>query len=165
MNLDGSEVQRLTHEKGYDGGAFYSPDSRMIVYREHHPTDPEEIARYEQLLAEGLIEPKVLEIMVMGADGSGKRRVTNNGKANFAPFFHPNGRQIIFSSNLHDPKGHDFELYLINLDLSGLERITYNDTFDGFPMFNRAGTKLVFASNRGAAKPGETNVFIADWIQ
>ncbi len=31
-------------------------------------------------------------------------------------------------------------------------------------MFNRDGTKLVFCSNRYDSKPGETNVFIADWV-
>ncbi len=165
MNIDGTEVRRLTHEKGYDGGAFYSPDSKMIVYRAHHPKDPQEIARYERLLAEGLIEPRALEIMVMAADGSQQRTVTNNGAANFAPFFHPNGKQIIFSSNLDDPQGRNFDLYLINIDGTGLERITFNETFDGFPMFNRAGTRLVFASNRNEGKPGETNIFIADWKQ
>ena len=164
MNLDGSDVWRLTREKGYDGGAFYSPDSKRIVYRAHHPTDPKEIGRYELLLSEGLIEPKALEIMVMAADGSGKRQVTRNGKANFAPYFHPNGRQIIFASNMNDPKGRDFEIFLINTDGSGLEQVTHNETFDGFPMFNKDGTKLVFCSNRHDSKPGETNVFVADWI-
>ncbi|MBM3789795.1 MAG: hypothetical protein FJW35_05525 [Acidobacteria bacterium] len=164
MNIDGTGVQRLTRQKGYDGGAFYSHDSRWIVYRAHHPQDPEEVRRYEELLARGLIEPRALEIMVMAADGSGRRQVTSNGKANFAPFFHPNGRQIIFSSNLHDPKGRNFDLFLVNLNGSGLERVTFHEEFDGFPMFNRAGTKLVFASNRNSSRPGETNIFIADWI-
>ncbi len=164
MNLDGSDVKRLTFERGYDGGAFYSPDSSMIVYRAHHPSDPKEIERYEKLLSEGLIEPKSLEIMLMNADGSGKKQVTNNGKANFAPYFHPNGKQIIFASNMSDPKGRNFDLFLVNLDGTGLEQITFNETFDGFPMFNKAGTKLVFCSNRHDSKPGETNVFIADWI-
>lgn len=164
MALDGSHVKRLTHEKGYDGGAFYSPDSRQIVYRAHHPKDPAEIARYEKLLAEGLIEPKALEIMVMAADGSRKRQITNNGKANFAPYFHPNGKQIIFASNLQDPQGRNFDIFLINMDGTGLEQVTFNDTFDGFPMFNKDATKLVFCSNRHDSNPGETNVFIADWV-
>ena len=163
MDLDGGNVRRLTNEVGYDGGAFYSADSKQIVYRAHHPTEPKDIERYRSLLAQGLIEPHSLEIMVMNADGSGKRQVTRNGKANFAPYFLPNGKQIIFASNLHDPKGRDFDLYLINADGTGLERVTLNDTFDGFPMFNRDGSKLVFASNRNGSAPGETNIFIADW--
>ena len=163
MKIDGSDVRRLTHEKGYDGGAFFSPDSRSIVYRAHHPTESKDVERYTMLLQQGLIEPRALEIMVMSADGSGKRQVTNNGKANFAPYFHPNGKQIIFASNMHDPRGRNFDLYLINVDGTGLERVTFNDTFDGFPMFNREGSKLVFASNRHSVNTGETNIFIADW--
>ncbi len=163
MDLDGSNLRRLTFERGYDGGAFYSPDSTKIVYRAHHPKDSGDIQRYSLLLERGLIEPRSLEIMVMNADGSGKAAVTHNGHANFAPFFHPNGRQIIFSSNLHDPRGRNFDLYLINPDGTGLERVTHSESFDGFPMFNRDGSKLVFASNRNSRKPGETNVFVTDW--
>ena len=163
MTIDGKDVRRLTSEKGYDGGAFYSPDSRQIVYRAHHPTQPADLERYEKLLLQGLIEPRALEIMVMAADGSGKRQITSNGKANFAPYFHPDGKRIMFASNVHDPRGRNFDLYLVNLDGSGLERVTFNPTFDGFPMFSKDGSKLVFASNRGSKQTGETNIFIADW--
>jgi TolB protein len=162
MKLDGSDVRRLTNEPGYDGGAFFSPDSKLIVYRASRPKD-EALTRYKDLLGKGLIEPRALEIYVMNADGSNKRQVTNNGAANFAPYFTPDGKRIIFSSNVADSKGRNFDVYLVNVDGSGLERVTFNDTFDGFPMFSPDGKKLVFASNRAAAKPGETNVFIADW--
>jgi Tol biopolymer transport system component len=164
MKLDGSDVRRLTNEVGYDGGAFYSPDNKMIVYRANRPETPEAAAKYKQLLAEGLIEPRALEIWVMNADGSGKRQVTRNGKANFAPFFLPDGKRIIFASNMDDPKGRNFDLYVINVDGSGLERITTNETFDGFPMFSPDGKHLVFASNRNDARPGETNLFLAEWV-
>jgi Tol biopolymer transport system component len=77
---------------------------------------------------------------------------------------HPNSQQVIFSSNLHDPAGRSFALYLVNADGSGLERLTYADSFASFPMFSRDGTKLVFCGNRNAAAPRELNVFVADWI-
>ena len=163
MTVDGKGVRRLTNQKGYDGGAFYSPDSTQIVYRAHHPTQRSDIERYDKLLLQGLIEPRALEIMVMAADGSRRRQITSNGKANFAPYFHPDGKRIIFASNVHDPRGRNFDIYLVNLDGSGLERVTFNDTFDGFPMFSKDGSKLVFASNRGSKQAGETNIFIADW--
>lgn len=164
MNLDGSDVRRLTHEAGYDGGAFYSPDSKQIVYRSSRPK-PDELAGYRLLLREALVKPTQLEIFVMNADGSNKRQVTRNGAANFAPYFHPSGKKIIFSSNMHDPTGRDFDLYLINLDGGGLERVTYNDTFDAFPMFSPDGKKLVFGSNRSGSQAGETSVFISDWVE
>ena len=162
MNLDGTDVRQLTNELGYDGGAFYSWDGSMIVYRASHYADSASAASYRQLLSQNLVRPLHMEIFVMNADGSNKRQITFNGAANFAPFFHPDNRRIIFASNMADPKGRDFDLYLINTDGSGLERVTYNDTFDGFPMFTHDGRKLVFASNRNG-KPHETNLFIADW--
>lgn len=163
MNPDGSDIRRLTSELGYDGGAFFSPDGTKIIYRAHHPKTPEAIADYRRLLAQNLIRPSQLDIFVMDVDGSHRRQVTNNGAANFAPYMHPDGERIIFSSNLDDPSGRNFELYLINVDGSGLERITNSPDFDGFPMFTPDGRRLVFASNRHQANPGETNVFIADW--
>ena len=85
------------------------------------------------------------------------------GKANFGPFWHPDGEHIIFSSNMDDPKGREFDLYIVKKDGTGLTRITYSPEFDGFPMFTRDGTKLIFASNRNNAKDGETNLFISDF--
>lgn len=165
MDADGSNVRRLTHEPGYDGGPFFSPDGTKIVYRAHHPADPAALADYETLLAAGMVRPSTLSIWVMDADGSNKRQVTTAAGANFAPFFHPDGRRIIFSSNMHEPTGRNFDLYLIGQDGTNLERITTYGGFDGFPMFSPDGTKLVFASNRGGSVPGETNVFIADWVE
>jgi TolB protein len=164
MDADGKNVRRLTTELGYDGGPFFSADGKQIVYRAFHPQKPEEIARYKQKLTENLIEPTVFEIWVMNADGTNKRQVTNLKAASFAPYFFPDGTRIIFASNVNDPKGRNFDLYMVKTDGSGLEQITFNETFDGFPMFSPDGKKLVFASNRNGKVRGETNVFIADWM-
>ncbi len=117
------------------------------------------------LLVDGLIRPTELEIFVMNADGSNQREVTHNGAANFGPFWHPSGEKIIFASNMDDPTGRDFDLYMINEDGSGQERITFTDGFDGFPVFSPDGRYLVWGSNRGQAQEGETNVFIAEWVE
>jgi TolB protein len=164
MKTDGSDIRQLTNEPGYDGGAFYSPDGKMIVYRGWHDTDSAALASYRELLGHHLVRPSRMELFVMNADGSGRRQVTNNGAANFGPFFHPDNRRIIFASNMDDPKGRNFDLYLIGVDGRGLERLTTNETFDGFPMFTRDGRHLVFASNRNGKVRGETNIFMADWV-
>jgi Tol biopolymer transport system component len=163
MSVDGSNLRRLTSEPGYDGGAFFSPDGTQIVYRAYHPTDPSELAAYRDLLSNHLVRPNLMEIWVMNADGTGQRQITSLGGANFAPFFAPDGQQIIFSSNYKDPHSGNFDLYLINVDGSGLEQVTTNETFDGFPMFSPDGSKLVWASNRLADDAHETNLFIAEW--
>lgn len=167
MDAKGKNVKRLTTDLGYDGGAFFSPDSKQIVYRSSHPQTAEEKKRYKDLLAQHLIVPTTFEVWTMNADGTNKRQVTKLGAASFAPFFTPDGKRIIFCTNhfATDPRKRNFDLAMINVDGSGLERITFNETFDGFPMFSPDGKKLVFASNRNAAKQGDTNVFIADWVE
>ena len=163
MNVDGTDMRRLTTTPGYDGGPFFSPDGKYIVYRAWHPTDTS-LATYRRLLEQRLVRPNRMEIYVMNADGSNQRQITNLGGANFAPFFTPDGKRIIFSSNHKNPRSRNFDLYLVNLDGSGLEQVTSDPEFDGFPMFSPDGKKLVWASNRGdAAGSQSTNLFIADW--
>ena len=164
MDADGSNVRQLTHEFGYDGGPFFSYDGSKIVYRAFHPQTDEEKAEYARLLEQNLIRPSTLDLYVMDADGSNKRRLTDNGAANFAPYWFPSGERIIFASNLHDPGGRNFDLYVIDVDGTGLERITYHPDFDGFPMFDSDGGRLVWASNRHHAQEGDTNIFVAHWV-
>ncbi len=165
MDADGSHVKQLTHELGYDGGPFWSYDGKKIAYRAEHPKTAEEIAEYKKFLSEGKIKPSNLEIWVMDADGKNKRQVTHNGFANFAPYFTPDGKRIIFASNLVDTKSaRGFDLFIINVDGTHQERVTYYPDFDSFPMFSSDGKKLVWASNRNGKQPHETNIFIADWV-
>ena len=165
MNIDGSNQTRLTFEKGYDGGPFFSLDGSKIVFRASRPKTEKELEDYNDLVENGLVRPTALELYVMDADGKNIQQVTNFGKASFAPFFFPDAKRIIFASNVNNDNGRNFDLYMINVDGTGFEQITYNDTFDGFPMFTRDGKHLVFASNRFNKKTGDTNIFIADWIE
>lgn len=165
MSVDGRNLKRLTRTLGYDGGPFFSPDGKQIVYRAWHPQTAADSADYRGLIAQNLVRPVRMEIWVMDADGSHQRQVTNLGGANFAPYFHPDGRRIIFASNHKNPRSRNFDLYLVNADGSGLAQITTNAEFDAFPMFSPDGSRLVWASNRHARTPGETNIFIADWIE
>ena len=165
MNVDGGDVRRVTRRVGYDGGAFFSPDGQWLVWRAMYPETAADSADYRRLLAERLVRPSRLELWVARADGSEARQVTRLGGANFAPYFHPDGRRIIFASNHPSPRGRNFDLYLVSLDGSAVEQVTTSGEFDGFPMFSPDGSRLVFASNRHAATPGETNLFVADWVE
>jgi Tol biopolymer transport system component len=158
---------RLTREPGYDGGAFFSPDCSRLVWRASRP-EGADLDAYRELLAQGLVRPSRMQIFVADADGSNARQVTDNAAANFAPYFLPDNRRVLFSSNLEDPRGRNFDLYLIDPDADDpgatLERITFSPVFDAFPMFSPDGRYLVFASNRNARKSGDTNLFIAEWV-
>jgi TolB protein len=165
MRADGSHLKRITKELGYDGGAFFSRDGKRIVWRASRPKTDAEVAAYHELIAESQIRPMALELFVANADGKNARQVTKNGAANFGPYFFPDGKRIIYASNVADPGGRNFDLWMIKDDGTGEERITFNDTFDGFPMFSPDGKTLVFASNRNGKAKGETNLFLADWVE
>ncbi len=164
-NLDGSHIKRLTDEIGYDGGPFVSWDSKKVAYRRQAVNNDVEKKDYLDLLHANLVRPGKLEIWVMDPDGRHKTQITHLGGASFAPFIHPDGKRVVFSTNFFDPQGREFDIYMINLDGTGLEKITTAPAFDGFPMFTKDGKKLVFASNRYGSKPHETNLFVADWVE
>lgn len=163
MDIDGKNLKQLTSGLGYDGGAFFSPNGKQIVFRASRPKTEEEINEYKELLSQDLVAPTNMEIFICNTDGSELKQVTNLGKANWAPFFHPSGKKIIFSSNHHSKKGYDFQLFMINTDGTGLEQITNQSVFNAFPMFSPNGKKLIFSSNRKNGGTRDTNLFIADW--
>ncbi|MFT5199804.1 MAG: TolB protein [Planctomycetota bacterium] len=171
--MDGTDLFQVTDEPGYDGGAFYSPDGEWLIFRS---TDfsadkrDEEIAAYQGLLANNIVRPSRMELVLIKADGTERSQVTKLGKANFAPSFYPDGKRIIFSSNHHNTKrpAMNFDVFACDLDGGNMEQITFFDgergkQFDSFPLFSPNGKYLAFSSNRGESKAGDTNVFIAEW--
>ncbi len=158
---------QLTNLPGYDGGAFFSHDSKKIVWRASRPVGEAE-AQYKELLAQNLVEPTALNIFIADIGGKNVEQITNLPGANWAPFFHPSDKKVLFCSNHHSQKegGRLFDIFMIDLESKEIEQITHSGTFDAFPMFSPDGKKLAFASNRQAdGKPTrETNIFIADWI-
>src|SRR5574343_408774 len=157
--------KKITFGLGYDGGCFFSHDSKKLVFRSSRPKTAEAIKEYKDLLAQNLVAPSEMEIHTCNIDGSDLKQITHLGKANWAPYFHPSDKNIIFSSNHHSTRGYDFQLFMIDIDGENLQQITWNSEFNAFPMFSPDRKKLVFSSNRMQSKPRETNVFIADWVE
>ncbi|TLM98593.1 hypothetical protein FDZ71_16915, partial [bacterium] len=171
MDIDGKNVKRLTDTYGYDGGPWFSPDGAKIVWRAWHPETEAEKASWKDSMEFNYITPVPLDIWIMNADGSEKKLLVKNGATNWSPSFTPDGKRIIFSSNMDDWRGEigkygpNFELYIMNADGTNQKRLTYNTTFDSFPMFSPDGKKLSWCSNRNPEKPRATDVFIADWVE
>ncbi len=163
MNPDGSDVRQVTDQMGYDGGAFFSPDGSSLIFRASRPQTSAEIAEYQSLLAEGLVKPTAMELFTCKVEGSELHQITRLGGANWAPYFLPDGKRVIFCSN-HKTGSYPFNLYLINLDGTGLEQVTFDSAFDSFPMLSPDGKYLVFASNRHNGDTRDTNIFVAEWV-
>ncbi|TYP88161.1 WD40 repeat protein [Nitrosomonas communis] len=142
MNADGSNVKRLTQNNTYDGGPFFSPDGKRIVWRRFSANGRE------------------AEIFTMNIDGSDQKQITHLNMMSWAPFYHPSGKYIIFSTNVH---GHrNFELYIVDVDgKKEPVRVTDKEGFDGLPVFTPDGKYLTWTSDRTPEKKG--HLFHAKW--
>lgn len=158
--------RRITQELGYDGGAVFSPDCKRIAWQAARPRTRKERAEYGRFLSQHLVSTSpTAEIWVANADGSQARQVTRLGGSNLAPAFTPDGKKILFASDLRKPGSGDFDLYLIDIGGTRLERVTRSGRFESFPSFSPDGKRLAFSSMRGTSQRGETQVFVADWIE
>ena len=165
MDIDGKNVKQITNTLGYDGGAWFSHDGKKIVWRASRPKTEKEVKEYKDLLAQGLVMPTQMEVFVANADGSNVQQVTSLGKANWAPNFTPDDKQIIFASNHEYERGFPFNMYRADLNGKGLEKISRDKGFDAFPMFSYDGKKIMFSSNRNSGGGYDINLFMADWIE
>jgi Tol biopolymer transport system component len=142
MRADGSGQRRLTTVNGYDGGPFFSPDGKRIVWR-----------RFDE---QGLIA----DVWTMNLDGSDQRQVTRFGSMSWAPYIHPSGEYLLFASNKLGFE--NFEVFMV--DVAGTKepvRITYSDGFDGLPVPSPDGTQIAWTSSRGGGREGQ--IFLAQW--
>jgi Tol biopolymer transport system component len=142
MDADGSNQKRLTTTPGYDGGPFFSPDGKRIIWR-----------RFD-------LKGETADVYTMKLDGSDVRRLTDFKAMSWAPYFHPSGKYAIFTCNKHGFA--NFELFIV--DAAGTKapvRITHTDGFDGLPVFTPDGQRLAWTSNRTSEK--KSQLFIADW--
>jgi len=161
-DLEGNIIKQLTDNQYYDAEATVSPNLDKIVFTSTRSGD---LDLYTcNIDGRNLVAPTDMELFICDVDGNNLRQITNLGNANWAPFMHPSGKKVLFSSNHKSNVGFPFHLYMINLDGTDLEQITYDTKFDAFPMFSPDGTKLVWSSNRNNGGTRDTNVFIADWV-
>lgn len=141
MNADGSNVKRLTTHKGYDGGPFFSPDGKRIVWR--------------RFASDG----RTAEIFTMNIDGTDQKQLTNSNSMSWAPFYHPSGDYIIYTTSIHGH--HNFELYIVDVDgTKEPVRVTESDGFDGLPVFSPDGDSLVWSKK---LTNNESQVMMASW--
>ncbi len=160
---DGSGVKQLTDLPGYDGGAFFTPSCKQIVFRASRP-EGAALDEYRSLLKDGLVRPTQLEIFVMNADGTQLRQLTRHGVGSFAPYPTPDGKGVLYAANKGE-NAREFDIWFVDWK-GNEERITTAAGFDGFPMFSSDGKWLVFASNRATeAGKHDTDLYIARWVR
>ena len=148
MSADGQKRIQVTKAPGYDGGPFFSPDGRRLVYRSDRKLNDT-----LQIFVADLAFDAAGNITGVKAE----RQITHDDSNNWAPYWHPAGKHIIYASSRH---GHrNYELYLIGADGSNPTRITYWEGSDVLPVFSPDGQYLMWTSRR--ARSGTPQVVIA----
>ena len=145
MRADGSDQSRLTDVPGYDGGPFFFSDGSRIVWR--------------RFTENGLMA----DLWSMKPDGTEQLQLTDFSSMSWAPYPHPSGEYIFFSSNKLGFT--NFEIYIV--DTQGMKepvRVTTTDGFDGLPVPSPDGTQLAFTSSRNSdGGQGSGQIFLSDW--
>lgn len=174
MAIDGSGLIQISGDGGGDidpnlhwarrlaegASPAVSADGSRICFHGYRQENSE-VMKYSGPLPPAEDGPESLEIFLSNADGSGLVALTNHGAISFAPCFSPDGKSLIFSSNLG---GNGFDLYSLALDGNLMEKVTTASGFDGDPRFSPDGRRLVFVSQRNDIDPQEFNIFVADWL-
>lgn len=143
-----TETTRLiVGDDGYDGGPFFSPDGKRIVYRSDRRGND-------------LLQLYVADL-AFNEDGaiigiSSEHQLTDNVHVNWGPFWHPNGRFLIYATS--EVGHHNYELYVCDADGGEHDgttrygtrkrRVTHAEGFDGLPAFNALGNVLMWTSKR-----------------
>ncbi len=160
LDLAGGERVKVTGSDGYDGGPFWSPEGRRLCYRSDRRGDD-------------LLQVFVAEL-AFDASGaltgvSREFQLTDNVHVNWAPFWHPNGRHLVYTTS---EMGHDnYEIFVIDADAGGdgttrygtrRRRITHAAKFDGLAVFDADGSHMMWTSQRSADRSSQ--VWMADFV-
>jgi TolB protein len=149
MRVDGSGAAvKVVGAPGYDGGPFFSPDGKRLVYRSDRKGND-----LLQIFVADLAFDEAGNITGM----KDERQLTNDNNVNWGPYWHPDGKHIVYATSAH---GHqNYELYLMRDDGTQPTRLTYKDGADVLPTFSPDGKWLMWTSKRTA--DGTTQVFAA----
>lgn len=160
-DLETGERHRVLSSPGYDGDSFFSPDGKRICYRsDRNGDDALQIFVSELAFNEaGTITGIEREF-----------QITDNGRVNWAPFWHSSGRYLVYSSSEAADDSH--EIYIADADAGSpptdrparygtrTARVTNASGFDGFPAFDADSKMMIWTSQRA---DGTSQLFITEF--
>jgi len=144
MRADGSNPVCLTTTPGYDGGPFFSPDGRRLVYRSDRMNN-------------NLLQIFIADV-VRNASGdvvslANEKQLTRGANVNWGPYWHADGRQIVFSSSAISHT--NYELFVIDDQAKHLSRLTFAAGADILPVYSPDGKYLMWTSQRATDKTSQ----------
>ncbi len=167
-DLQTGKTTGIVNAGGYDGGPFFSPDGERVCYRSDRKGN-----HLLQLFVSDLAFDET------GGETGGiigierEYQLTDDENVNWCPFWHPNGRFLVYSTSRIGH--HNYEIFLVDADPgnvagstgtirygAGVRRVTHADGSDVLPAFNADGTVMIWSSRRGEA--GSVQLWVADFV-
>ena len=162
-DLSSGEIIPLVTVPGYDGGPFFSPDGKRICYRSDRHNN-----NYLQLFVGELTFDDQGNITGLGRE----HQVTDNAHVNWAPFWHPNGRYLVYASS---EVGHrNYEVFIVDaVDEPSSQprttrygtarrRVTDRPGADVLPVFDSSGKLMMWTSQMGES--GTSQLWVAPFL-
>ncbi len=137
VEVDGTNLVRLTKNPAYDISPACSPDGRKIAFASNRTGN--------------------FEVFVMNADGTNPLRLTNAPARDDTPCWSPDGSKIAFSSS----RDGNPEIYVIDADGKNSVRLTHHGREDWSPSWSPDGKKIAFESNRDGGVASK-DIFVMD---
>lgn len=164
MNIDGSDIQRLTNNKYYESQADISPDGTKIVCSIHY-------------LPEGImtgIEPG-WEIAIMDIDGKNITNLTNNIWMDTGAHWNHDGTKIVYLSDtahrtIEDviPENYtqiQLDVYTMDVDGSNVTQLTFAEPGEIYsdPSFSfKTPSKILYIYDSDGEPPQNYELYMMD---
>jgi dipeptidyl aminopeptidase/acylaminoacyl peptidase len=154
LDMPTGERRRIVQAPGYDGGPFFSPDGKRIIYRSDRRED-----NLLQIYQADLVR-----------DASGKvtgiadeRALTANEHVNWCPYYHPDGRHFVYGSS---EVGHsNYEVLMRDAEHPERSiRITECPGADVLPVFSADGRWMLWTAQRGSDDAGGGKPSSQVWV-
>jgi len=163
-NLLTGHVAPVVRAGGYDGGPFFSPDGRRICYRSDRHGD-----HLLQLFVGDLAFNEDEEVVGLERE----YQLTDNEHVNWCPFWHPDGRHLVYSTS--EVGHHNYEIFLLDADPGDRpgstgsvkygtrkRRVTHAERSDVLPVFNSDATLMMWTSRR--SDDGSVQLWLAEFM-
>ena len=154
MDPDGANKTNITgpHEDGFlqwdDYIASWSPDGSQLVFGAIRFADEE--------------DGGVTDIVIANADGTGQRRLGDNGdNAEWIeyPQFSPDGTAISYMAGDHN--GSNWDIWVVRPDGTGRRNLTNHPAGDTYATWSADGSQIFFTSNR--AEGFRDDIYVMDY--